>query len=269
MTRRLWCFSAGGASGLDKLAGMISAAAELRMTPTAVAGSSAGAIAAAAIASGMSSGKLVELVAGLADSDFRDPRILWQLRPGLESYMSAGKIRRILERHLPANFRDLEMPCRIYATSEESGAQACMCGGNLRSAVLASMAVPVVWPAVEIDGVRYCDGGLCNYLAAPDPADIELYDEVWLFVCEPPWRHQPARRGLIARALTALHLLIHDQINDDLAMYSCDDRVRIVRSQLPQQTSMLRFDHSLIAASRADALAQLVLMSDQTQNGGE
>jgi NTE family protein len=72
-------------------------------------------------------------------------------------------VRRMLEATLPARtFDALKVRFECVATDLVRADEHWFDRGSLLDAVLASCAIPVVLPPVEIDGVRYLDGGLVN-----------------------------------------------------------------------------------------------------------
>ena len=63
------------------------------------------------------------------------------------------------------NFERLEdaaIPVEVVATSLTDGRERWFTYGSAVEAVLASSAVPAIFPPVEIDGERYIDGGVVN-----------------------------------------------------------------------------------------------------------
>lgn len=85
---------------------------------------------------------------------------------------SAG-LARLLERHLP--YRHLEearLPCHIIATDMLEGIEIRLCAGSAVQALLASAAIPGVFPAVQMDGRHVVDGGVANH--TPISAAVEL-----------------------------------------------------------------------------------------------
>ena len=59
-------------------------------------------------------------------------------------------------------FEDLQIPAVVVATNMETGEPAYFHQGLLEPAVMASTAVPGVFPAVKIGGVEYIDGAMIN-----------------------------------------------------------------------------------------------------------
>ena len=72
-------------------------------------------------------------------------------------------LRSLLESRLEGRgFADLQVPFECCAASIERAAETWFTEGPLVEAILASSAVPGLFPAVAIDGEHYLDGGLVN-----------------------------------------------------------------------------------------------------------
>ena len=66
-----------------------------------------------------------------------------------------------LERHLPTDdFSAVKIPLLITATNITKGTRTVFSEGSILQAVLASTAIPGIFPPVEIDGDWYVDGGV-------------------------------------------------------------------------------------------------------------
>ncbi len=73
-----------------------------------------------------------------------------------------GPLRRMLAENLPERIEDLPVEFACVAASIERAAEHWFTGGPLVPAVLASAALPGLYPPVEIDGEHFIDGGLVN-----------------------------------------------------------------------------------------------------------
>jgi NTE family protein len=60
------------------------------------------------------------------------------------------------------SFADLELPLRVIATDLDTGEEVVFARGPLKPALLASTALPGVFPIIEHDGRRLVDGGVVN-----------------------------------------------------------------------------------------------------------
>lgn len=72
-------------------------------------------------------------------------------------------LRRTIERTLgPATFEDAQIPLAVTATDLETGAEMLFSTGPVLEPLLASTAMPGIFPPVEVDGRVYIDGGVAN-----------------------------------------------------------------------------------------------------------
>ena len=149
--------------------GMLRALVERGAQPDLIVGSSTGAINGAVFAHDPTA----EGVAALTESWRRvDTRLLVQRSRVANAVAMTRRraalnrsdgVRRMLESMLTARtFDELKVRFECVATDLVRADEHWFDGGPLVDAVLASCSIPVVLPPVEIDGVRYLDGGLVN-----------------------------------------------------------------------------------------------------------
>ncbi len=188
--------SGGGALGTAHI-GVLKVLEELRVPVDCIAGTSMGAIVGGLYALGLDASELEALV---LDMDWRavlDDRVDRRRLPFRRkvddlTYLSAVEIgfnggrfqlpASLIAGHrlgfelqsltVPAvglaSFDELPIPFRAVATDLETGEAVVLSSGDLGRAIRASMAVPGVFPAMEIDGRLLVDGGLVQNL----PVDL-------------------------------------------------------------------------------------------------
>lgn len=138
----------------------------------------------------------------------------------------AGGLRRLIERELP--YRDLEaaaIPVHICATELLSGGSVCLSKGPAVDAILASSAVPAVFPPVQVGGAMLIDGAIASNTPITMAMELGATRLIVLptgFACA--LQHPPT--STIASALHALNLLIAHQMVRDLALVG--DRANVV-----------------------------------------
>lgn len=169
----------GGARGLAHIL-VLEVFDELGLKPARIAGTSIGALYGAAYAAGMSAkvirahteetlGQRLDLVRQIFAARATPVSRLLSLVPLRSSLLDANiLLDAILPSGVPRTFEQLAIPlqtvaCDFYAQSEVVHAS-----GDLRSAVAASMALPVVFAPVTRDGRALVDGGFVN----PLPFDV-------------------------------------------------------------------------------------------------
>lgn len=133
--------------------GFLKALAELRVQPSAYTGSSAGAIIAAAAASGMS----IKDIEALALRVSRD--LFWDPYPGL-GFLRGRKLQKVIEREIGSDFGKLQKPLRVSVFDIATRSTKVFTSGNLARTIRASCAVPVMFHPVRIDRRFYWDGGV-------------------------------------------------------------------------------------------------------------
>lgn len=254
--------SGGGSLGSVQV-GMLQALADAGVTPDLLVGTSAGALN-AAFAAGHGSGRhaidaLAEVWAGLRGSSvFRfDPRFL--LRGGAGSLCSNSTMRSLLARHL--DFGRLEwapIPLLVVATDLLTGDEVVLSEGDAASAVLASCAIPGVFPPVTREGLTLGDGGLANNTAISQAVEAGA-DHVYVLPCGYPCALPTPPRGVVGALAHALDLLTHQRLISDVAAYR--DRVDLIvlTPPCPITVGPADFGHAreLITRSRTIAAKQL------------
>jgi NTE family protein len=150
-------------------AGMARALAEAGIRPDRVFGTSIGAINGAMIAcdpTPAGAAHLVEMWEQLSADNVLGGSVLGRLEQLVRtrtSLHSHSALRRLLEEQLPVKtFSETTVQFECVAASVEQAAEHWFTDGDLVTAILASSALPGVFPAVEIDGEHFLDGGLVN-----------------------------------------------------------------------------------------------------------
>lgn len=164
--------------------GMLKALDEAEIRPDVILGTSIGAFNGSVIADDPSPGgvkRLIDLWDELADIDLFKSSVLSgvrnvaTLRPAIHR---SAELRLILENVHGADKRieDLSVPFQCVAASIERTAEHWFTKGPLIDALLATSAIPVLFPPVPIDGEHFYDGGLVN--SVPLTRAVELGADV-------------------------------------------------------------------------------------------
>jgi NTE family protein len=175
-------FGGGGARGLAHIH-VIEALDELGVRPTAIAGSSIGAIMGAGMAAGMKGREIHEYARAILGTRAQVATRMWRARPGTFAEAMEGGLRvtqfnveRILKAFLPEavpeTFAELKIPLKVTATDFFGHKLAVFSDGDLHSALAASAAIPAVFRPVTRGGRMLIDGGIYN----PVPFDLIEHD---------------------------------------------------------------------------------------------
>ncbi len=169
----------GGARGLAHVV-VFEALDDLGVRPAMISGTSIGALLGAAYAAGLTGAHIRALVEETLGSRFDMIRQLLGARTAplqrlfrilpLRSALLDPRVLLdfVMPSQIPDDFKDLEIPLRIVATDLASHDVRAYSQGDLRRAIAASIAIPVIFSPVEIDGRLMADGGLAN----PLPLDV-------------------------------------------------------------------------------------------------
>jgi NTE family protein len=165
---KAFVLSGGGNLGAGQV-GTVLALLERGIEPDLLVGTSAGALNAAYLAGDPGLGGAQRLAAIWTSVRTRDVFRLglkpWHLLSHLrgEALYHNEDLRRLLERSLRyRSIEDARLALRIVATDFETGSAAAFHSGPVVDAVLASAALPGLFPPVEIEGRLYVDGGIAD-----------------------------------------------------------------------------------------------------------
>lgn len=255
---RAFVLTGGGNLGAVQV-GMLDALHEQGIVPDLLVGTSVGALNAVYVAGrGLSAETVEELTrlwVGLRRRDvFRfDPvRQVLALTGRRPSLCTDDGLRRLIAGALP--YRDLEdaaVPVHVTATNILTGEDVCLSRGDAVTAVLASAAIPAIFPPVEIGGLVLCDGGVSDQAGISRAVQLGA-DEVWVlptgYACALP--RPPA--GALASALHAVSLLSHQRLLHEVALFAGQVELHVVPPLCPVSVSPVDFSRTrgLITRSR-------------------
>ncbi|MEK1891063.1 MAG: patatin-like phospholipase family protein [Phyllobacterium sp.] len=165
-------FGGGGARGIAHI-NVIEALDELGIRPTAISGSSIGAIMGAGMAAGMSGAEIREYAVAILSKRGEIAARLWKLRPASFGEMFGGGFRlgqfniekvlkHFLPERIPGTFEELEVPLSVTATDFYGQREVVMAEGDLYNAVAASAAIPALFRPVRREDRILIDGGIYN-----------------------------------------------------------------------------------------------------------
>ena len=156
--------------------------------------------------------------------------------------VDSSGLARLLERHLPyRRLEDARLPVHIIATDMLEGIEIRLSSGPAVQALLASAAIPGVFPAVQMAGRHVVDGGVANH--TPISAAVEL-GATRLVVLPTGYScalESPPRRA-IAAALHALNILIARQLTDAIRRYRSVVEIVVVPPLCPLGVSPYDFN---------------------------
>ncbi|MCU1356500.1 MAG: Patatin [Acidimicrobiales bacterium] len=243
--RTAFVLSGGGNLGALQV-GMLRALMERRIEPDLVLGCSVGALNGAAIAADPSLamvGRLQDLWRTIADKDVMPAGFLpttVQLARKRVAIHDMAALREVVEDVLPARrFEELVVPFQCVAAALSDGpAETWFDHGLLVDPILASAALPAVYPPVEIDGVKYLDGAIVNDVPVSRAVELEA-DRIFVLHVGSWDRPRPEPKRPIDMAMYAYWLARRSRFQRDLASIPAEIEVLVLP---PGGTPLIRYN---------------------------
>jgi NTE family protein len=247
----------GGANLGAVQVGMLRALMERGIVPELVIGSSVGAVNAAWLA-GTPGLAGVERLATIWRSIKRQH--VFPLSPfagalgflGRQNHLvPADGLERLLRRHLPfARIEEARIPLHIVATEVTTGAEVLLSGGDVVQAVLASAAIPGVFPPVRVEGVDLMDGGVVDNTPVSHAVALGA-TSVYVLPTGYACSLGEAPHTALAMGLQALNLLINQRLATDIERFEGLIELHVIPPLCPLSLSPVDFSRSTDLMRRA------------------
>jgi len=252
-------FTGGGSLGAIQV-GMLRALLACGVQPDFVVGASVGAINASyfAGAPNLDGVAMLERIwSGLRRSDIFPFTVASDFglirHPG--NIVDPSRLRRVIEQNLPfARLEEAHLPLNIMATNQQ-GLGVRLSAGPAVDAIMASTAIPGVFPTVEIAGEALMDGAVAANTPVRLAVELGASRVVILstgYACalkEPP-------KNAIAKALHAVTLMVNWQLIHELERMPEDIEVHLVPTLCPLAVSPFDFTASRALIERAARSSQ-------------
>lgn len=268
-TKRLTAFVLAGGGSLGAVqVGMLKALVRHRVIPDLVVGASVGAIngayfAAQPDAAGVA--RLERVWLGLhrrAVFPFSIVGSLLGILGKRDHLFTPRPLRRLIESELPGQrLEACRLPCHVIATDVLTGEEVVFSSGPVVPALLASAAIPAVFPAVSLEGRYLMDGGVAN----DTPISTAVALGAKRIVVLPTGRScslTAPPRGAMTVAVHALNLLIMRQLLGDIGRFTDRVELIIVPPLCPLSTTAYDFSQSADLIHRAEAATRLWLKQE-------
>lgn len=247
---------------------MLRALVEHGVRPDLVVGSSVGAINAAFFAARPDL-EGVHRLAEIWKSIRRDDVFRVSALGGLTGLLSGRghladpvPLRKLIERWIPYHrLEDTRIPCMIVATELMGGDEARLSSGPVVEALLASTALPAIFPPVSLGGRLLLDGMVASHtpifaaISAGATRIVVLPTGNACALSRPP-------KGALALALHALNLIIARQIAADAERYADRARLIVVPPLCPLAVASHDFSQTDALMKRAETATRAWLAAD-------
>ena len=231
-SRTAFVLGGGGSLGATQV-GMLRELLVQGIRPDIVVGVSAGAINGAFFAQQPTLDRL-NMLAGLwAGVSTREALGLsWRSLLGVlgmrDHVANPAGLRRILQRNLSyRSFAETVIPFHVLCAEMQTGRAVILSEGAVIDAILASAAIPGVFPAVVISGRLLVDGAVAS--RTPIEAAISLgATQLFVLPCGTATDHEVTKGGALARAMHAINLLGARQLRCDVERFSGQAAIHVV-----------------------------------------
>ena len=179
-------------------------------------------------------------------------------------------LRSVLPADIPADFSQLSIPLRVLATDFYGQDQVVIDRGPLVTAIAASVALPVVFTPVTLDGRVLMDGGLVNPLpfdVLQGEADITVAIDVSGSAVQPGWHPAPTaynalitasqilQRAIVREKLKAQQPDIYIDVEvDEYALLDFHKYHHILKASIPAQEKLRRQLRRVLSSQPAETL---------------
>jgi len=245
----------GGAALGSVQVGMLAALEEAGIEPDLVVGTSVGALNGSWVASRRPAAGLADIWHSLERGDLfpLDPLVgLRGFRGRSAHFIPDRGIRQVLEHHVGfGRLEDAALPFVVVACDARSGEEVVLRTGPAIEAILASSALPGIFPPVDLDGRLLIDGGIVNN--TPISRAIEAgATEVWVLSTGYSCGLRSAPVGAINMALHAVGLLVQQRLVQEISVRRYPVPVHLIPPPCPVDVTATDFSQSASLMERAE-----------------
>lgn len=256
----------GGASLGAIEAGMLRALYEHEIAPELIIGTSAGAVNGAYIASRPPTVQTAEGLAAVWRStstlDVFPPNPVTAIL-GLigerDHLVSNSGIKKRLEAHAQfTRLEDAPISFHVIATDVLTGEERRLDKGDAETAVLASAAIPGVFPSIEFDDRDLVDGGVADNTPISQAFELGA-TTIYVLPTGAPCALPKPPKGAIGMLVHALALLINQRLARDIERFGDRAKLIVLPPPCPQTVQALDFGHAEQLIEQGYELARQVL----------
>lgn len=270
------CFVMSGGASLGAIqAGMLLALYERGIAPDAIVSTSVGAVNGAYIASRPPTTATAEGLSELWRGVRRQE--VFPLNPltaligiaGRRNHLvPIGPLRRLIAAQLEFDrLEEAPIPFHVVAVDLFTGHERRLSHGPALDAVLASSAIPGVFPPVEWEDTELIDGGVANNTPVSHALDLG-HDRIYVLPTGTSCALPEAPHGALGIAVHAMALLLQRRLNADIEAFAGDPRLVVLPPPCPITTQPTDFSHAgeLVELGYAEACAALRPASDRRRS---
>ena len=182
--------------------------------------------------------------------------------------VSSARLQALIESELPcARLEQAQLPCYVVATDVLAGTEVCLNDGPLAPALLASAAIPAVFPRVVIGGRHLIDGGVANNTPISSAVKLGASRIIVLPTGTSCALTVPPRRA-VALAMHAVNLLVMRQLVSDIDYFAKRVEIIVLPPLCPLTVTSYDFSQTAELIRRAEASTRLWLKRNGLHSRG-
>jgi NTE family protein len=161
-----------------------------------------------------------------------------------ENLCSPKPLKRLINRHVSfQRLEDAKLKCIVVGTDLFSGLEVSLSKGMAAEALLASSAIPGVFPPVKIGEHYLIDGGVTNNTPI-SVAVAKGAERIVVFPTGTSCGLKAVPKGVIEMALQTLNLAISQRLMSDLEKYHEQIEIIVLPPLCPLDVSIFNFSHT-------------------------
>jgi NTE family protein len=239
--------SGGGSLGAIQV-GMLKALYEREIAPDLIVGTSVGAINGAFIASRPTTVDTVDQLGEIWRGMRRSKVFPIQPLTGLLGFLGRKRnlvpnrgLRTLIRRHAEfSRLEDAPIPLHVIATDVFSGKERRLSVGSLVDAVMASAALPAVFPPITWEGTELFDGGVSNNTPISDAIELGA-ERIYVLPTGNACDLERPPRGALAMLLHALTLLVMRRLIMEIELLKDEAELVVLPPPCPLRVSPADF----------------------------
>lgn len=233
----------GGARGLAHI-GALKVLAQADISPGYLAGTSIGAIIGAWLALGKPLAEFEKICLSFDRSkawrqfvDIGNPRY---------SFFAGQKVKKFVQTIFGRKkFKDCQIPLAIVATNLANGQEVIIRQGNIARAVLASIAIPGLFPPVQIDNCYLVDGGSTNITPASVVSQLGAKVIIAMDLSVQPSAHFTAKPTLFTTLMQSYTIIREQSVKYQLSkVKEKNHQLIVVRPTFNEIIDTFQFDQT-------------------------
>lgn len=240
-------------------AGMLRVLIARGLRPSRIVGTSVGALNGAFLAfnpGADGADRLAETWRSLANERYmrnHPMRVFYRLASRQRCLFSNDFLRELIAEHtVEDDFAAAQLPLHITATNMTSGQKRVFSEGPVSQAVLASTAIPGIFPPIDIDGASYIDGGVVAHLDLDTAVEAGSRDVLAIDLSH--CFDEPEPKSAIGVVSRTVDIVMRHRVERDMARLRRSARITLLQPEvseghgvgdLSQATRLLELGESL------------------------